>query len=139
MPRHSLDDALAQLVAPMIFRHRMPPDAEYTFKHPLVHGKRSNEALVNCNTTSKTTSFPSAADGRYRSASRSPPGQSTPRTGSVAPHRPTRTSAACSYRLKSKRRRTRVALRLSARKKQKKHRALQQLVIGGVRVMNVSS
>jgi predicted ATPase/class 3 adenylate cyclase len=37
MPRHQLDDALAQLVsAELILRRGMPPDAEYTFKHALV-------------------------------------------------------------------------------------------------------
>jgi hypothetical protein len=37
MPKHKLDDALAQLVqAELIFRRGTPPDAEYTFKHALV-------------------------------------------------------------------------------------------------------
>jgi class 3 adenylate cyclase/predicted ATPase len=37
MPRHYVDDALAQLVgAELIFRRGTPPDAEYTFKHVLV-------------------------------------------------------------------------------------------------------
>lgn len=37
MPRHHVDDALAQLVgAELIFRRGTPPDAEYTFKHALV-------------------------------------------------------------------------------------------------------
>jgi class 3 adenylate cyclase/tetratricopeptide (TPR) repeat protein len=37
MPKHQLDDALARLVrAELIFRRGTPPDAEYTFKHPLV-------------------------------------------------------------------------------------------------------
>jgi predicted ATPase len=37
MPRHHVDDALAQLVgAELIFRRGTPPDAEYTFKHVLV-------------------------------------------------------------------------------------------------------
>jgi len=37
MPRHRLDEALAQLVdAELIFRRGTPPEAEYTFKHALV-------------------------------------------------------------------------------------------------------
>jgi class 3 adenylate cyclase/tetratricopeptide (TPR) repeat protein len=37
MPRHQVDDALAQLVrAELVFRRGTPPDAEYTFKHALV-------------------------------------------------------------------------------------------------------
>jgi tetratricopeptide (TPR) repeat protein len=37
MPPTQLDDALAQLVAAeLIYRRGTPPDAEYTFKHPLV-------------------------------------------------------------------------------------------------------
>ena len=37
MPQQRLDEALAQLLsAELIFRHGMPPDAEYTFKHALV-------------------------------------------------------------------------------------------------------
>jgi class 3 adenylate cyclase/tetratricopeptide (TPR) repeat protein len=38
MPQPQLDDALARLVgAELIFRRGIPPDAEYTFKHALVH------------------------------------------------------------------------------------------------------
>ncbi|SKC81180.1 Tetratricopeptide repeat-containing protein [Burkholderia sp. CF099] len=37
MPRERLDDALDHLVsAELVFRHGVPPDAEYTFKHALV-------------------------------------------------------------------------------------------------------
>jgi class 3 adenylate cyclase/tetratricopeptide (TPR) repeat protein len=37
MPRHTLDDALEELVrAELVFRRGTPPDAEYTFKHALV-------------------------------------------------------------------------------------------------------
>jgi DNA-binding SARP family transcriptional activator len=37
LPRHQLEDALAQLVsAELIFRRGVAPDAEYTFKHALV-------------------------------------------------------------------------------------------------------
>src|SRR5207244_5735210 len=38
MPQRQLDDAVAQLVgADLIFRRGMPPDAEYTYNHALVH------------------------------------------------------------------------------------------------------